>query len=191
MRASDADRERVLELLRDAAADGRIGLDEHEERVTAAATARTLGELADLTTDLAVPGDQPVRAEGGPVMALGRVEERSGRWVVPEKLPAVAIFGRARLDLTSALLQRRHVTVVSTLFLGTLELTVPEGVEVRIRTRGPHLSRDVRVRPVKRGRGAPPPPAQPVVVEILGWSLLGSIRARSPKPRRRRFFGRG
>lgn len=180
----------MLELLQEAAADGRIGLDEHEERLAAAMKARTLGELADLTADLAEPGDQPVQAEGGPVMALGKVEERTGRWVVPEKLPAVAVFGRARLDLTEALLQRRHVTVVSTLLLGALELIVPEGVEVRVRTRGPHLSRDVKVRTVKRPRNAPPPPDGPVVVEIVGWSLLGTIRARSPKPKRRgRLFG--
>ena len=55
LRASDADRERVVAVLAEAAADGRLTLDEHTERVHRAYRARTLGELARLTEDLAAP----------------------------------------------------------------------------------------------------------------------------------------
>src|SRR6516165_1033052 len=46
MRASDADRDRVVDVLRDAAGDGRLTADEFEERMEAALSSRTLGELA-------------------------------------------------------------------------------------------------------------------------------------------------
>ncbi|MEV1179290.1 DUF1707 domain-containing protein, partial [Nonomuraea sp. NPDC049784] len=57
LRASDADRDRVTELLRAAVADGRLDPVEFDERLDAALTARTIDELAPLVTDLiAVPG---------------------------------------------------------------------------------------------------------------------------------------
>ena len=54
LRASDADRERVVEILRRHTAEGRITADEFDERMTAAYGARTMGALAELTTDLPV-----------------------------------------------------------------------------------------------------------------------------------------
>ena len=54
IRASDADRERVVEILRQHTAEGRITADEFEERMAAAYAARTMGALAELTTDLPV-----------------------------------------------------------------------------------------------------------------------------------------
>jgi Domain of unknown function (DUF1707) len=57
MRAGDADREQVLERLSTAHAEGRIDLQEFDERVVATLAARTYGELAALTEDL--PGDPP------------------------------------------------------------------------------------------------------------------------------------
>jgi Domain of unknown function (DUF1707) len=54
IRASDADRERVVEILRQHTAEGRITADEFDERMTAAYSARTMGALAELTTDLPV-----------------------------------------------------------------------------------------------------------------------------------------
>lgn len=65
LRAGDADRELVLERLRAAQAEGRLDLDEFDERVAATVTARTYGELAALTADL--PGGPPVpRPLGAP-----------------------------------------------------------------------------------------------------------------------------
>jgi hypothetical protein len=54
IRASDADRERVVELLRQHTAEGRITAEEFDERMTAAYSAKTMGALAELTTDLPV-----------------------------------------------------------------------------------------------------------------------------------------
>ncbi len=55
MRASDRDRDRAAEVLRDAYAAGRLNRDELDERVLAAYAARTRGELDDLIADLPVP----------------------------------------------------------------------------------------------------------------------------------------
>jgi Domain of unknown function (DUF1707) len=66
MRACDSDREAVLELLRDGYAVGRLTREEFDERSTAAYSAKTYGELDDLTADLplrpAAPLDREVAA---------------------------------------------------------------------------------------------------------------------------------
>ena len=54
MRAGDADRERLVEQLREHHAAGRLTLDEFEERMTKAYSAKTYGELRTLTRDLPV-----------------------------------------------------------------------------------------------------------------------------------------
>jgi hypothetical protein len=87
-RASHEDRDRVVELLRIAAGDGRLSAEELDQRLEMALTARTYGELAALTRDLpAAPGlaadTEPkdlVRIEAG----SGSVK-RDGRWVVPRQ----------------------------------------------------------------------------------------------------------
>ncbi len=70
LRASDADREHIAERLRQAAAEGRLFSDELEERLGAALSARTYGELDAVVADL--PGPEmalarPPRREVGPV----------------------------------------------------------------------------------------------------------------------------
>jgi hypothetical protein len=52
IRASDADREHVVEILREAYSDGRLSLDEFDERTSVAFAAKTWGGLRDLTRDL-------------------------------------------------------------------------------------------------------------------------------------------
>lgn len=80
IRASDSDRDRVAERLRQAAVEGRITTDELEERLEAAAAARTYGELDPLVADLPVSRPaQPPRA-------------RAPRWV--------AVAGAATLAFT-------------------------------------------------------------------------------------------
>lgn len=56
LRASDADRERVAEVLRDALAEGRLDMEEFQERLDATYQARTYGELAPITRDLPASG---------------------------------------------------------------------------------------------------------------------------------------
>jgi DUF1707 SHOCT-like domain len=68
MRASDHDRDRAVNMLRDAYADGQLGREEFDIRSTAALTATTGGELHDLTVDLqaVLPGSPPSTAAARP-----------------------------------------------------------------------------------------------------------------------------
>ena len=77
VRASDADRDRVLDVLRDAVGDGRLTAAEFDERVEATLSSRTLGELAVLTADL---GPGPVRPGASTAQAedVVRIDQRGG-----------------------------------------------------------------------------------------------------------------
>jgi hypothetical protein len=52
MRASDSDREQVVEILGVAYTEGRLTLDEFDDRTTTAYAAKTWGDLRSLTSDL-------------------------------------------------------------------------------------------------------------------------------------------
>ncbi len=54
VRAADADRDLVAQLLTNALADGQLTVSEYDERTTAAYRAKTYGELDVLTSDLAL-----------------------------------------------------------------------------------------------------------------------------------------
>lgn len=183
LRASDADRDRVLALLAEAMSDGRLTPDEHAERVQRACTARTLGELADLTTDLVVASAQPVRVDGGRVISgIFGPAKRDGRWVVPEVLTVNAMFGEVEVDVTQAILQARHVQLHATVIGGRLRLIVPDGVSVVVTV--PLV--------LGRRRGGTPLPAdaEAPVIEVKGLVLGGEIIVVTPpKPRRFRLFG--
>ena len=184
LRASDADRDRVLALLAEAVSDGRLTIDEHAERVQRACTARTLGELAELTADLVVPSAQPVRLDGGRVISgIFGPARRDGRWVVPENLTVTAMFGEVEVDFTQAILQTRRVQLYATVVGGRLRLIVPDGVSVMM---AGHVV-------LGRRRGGTMPPTGPdtPLIEVKALVLGGEVIVRSP-PRARRFrlFGR-
>jgi DUF1707 SHOCT-like domain/Cell wall-active antibiotics response LiaF, C-terminal len=183
LRASDADRDRVLVLLAEAVSDGRLTMEEHAERVQRACTARTLGELADLTGDLVVASAQPVRLDGGRVInGIFGPARRDGRWVVPETLTVNALGGEVEVDFTQAILQTRHVQLLATVIGGRLRLVVPEGVSVAVTA---HVM-------VGRRRGGTPPPAvsDSPLIEVKGVVVGGEIIVRTPPRPRRRLFGR-
>jgi hypothetical protein len=183
LRASDADRDRVLVLLAEAVSDGRLTMEEHAERVQRACTARTLGELADLTADLVVASAQPVRLDGGRVISgIFGPARRDGRWVVPETLTVTALGGEVEVDFTQAILQTRHVQLLTTVIGGRLRLVVPDGVSVAVNA---HVM-------VGRRRGGTPSPAasDAPLIEVKGLVLGGEIIVRTPPRPRRRLFGR-
>lgn len=183
LRASDEDRERVIDVLRDAVADGRLTHAEHEERVEGVYAARTLGELLTYTADLLPEDRQPLRADGRPVTALFRAEERGGRWVVPTHYPVTAVGTGVTLDLREALLQSSHITVHATVMGATLTLIVPEGVRV-IMPASSVLGGKKNQVPESAPPGAP-------VIEITGMIMMGNVVAKCPKPPRRGRLRRG
>jgi hypothetical protein len=174
----------VLALLSAAMGDGRLTAEEHAERVQRAFSARTLGDLADLTADLAAPSGQPVRLDGGRVIAgIFGPARRDGRWVVPENLTVTAMFGEVEVDFTQAIMQFSRVQLYATVIGGRLRLIVPDGVSVMVSGR----------MVLGRKRGSTPLPAGPdtPVIEVKAMVLGGELDVRTPpKPRRFRLFSR-
>ncbi|WP_354645034.1 DUF1707 SHOCT-like domain-containing protein [Kitasatospora camelliae] len=147
LRASDADRERVADLLRDAYAEGRLTVEEHSERIEAAYRAKTFGELAPLTRDLpahtplsmtkepAAPRPQaaplpPARTESPSIVAVFGGATRKGRWRVGSHLRAVAVFGGVEIDLTDAVFESPEVVVEVAAVFGGVDIKVPENVSL-------------------------------------------------------------
>src|SRR5258708_12498994 len=157
LRAWDADRELVIALLSQAAADGRLPLPEHAERSQSALAARTLGEVPGLTADLALPSGQPIRLyPRRSVTAAFARERRDGRWVVPEFFTVTAFFGKVLLDLRDAVLQKPRITIDAVAVAGQIRLIVPAGVAVELVGRSFPGTRRVRD---KTQAPNPPPPA--------------------------------
>ncbi|WP_433434397.1 DUF1707 SHOCT-like domain-containing protein [Nonomuraea sp. CA-141351] len=175
LRASDADRERIAQVLQDAHADGRLTLDELEERLGVLYSARTLGQLAELTTDLLPADEQPLNLDGRPVSAIFKQEQRGGRWVVPAELDVTAMFGTTKLDFRDAILQNRQVIINATLVFGGLEIQVPEGLEVIRVAKG----KTVRLTKQPTDPGAP-------VVEVRTTNFVGDVKVKEPPRRKRR-----
>jgi hypothetical protein len=187
LRASDADRELVITLLSEAAGDGRLSLSEHAERSERALSARTLGELVRLTSDLTLPGGQPIQLyPRRSVTAMFARERRQGRWVVPSTFPVTAFFGDVVLDLRDAILQSPRVTIYATAIAGQIKLIVPAGIAVEMAGRS--------VLGVRSVRGQASPKAQvPAtgVIEVRTLTLGGKVKATTARrPRWRPGFRR-
>ena len=113
LRASYDDRDRVVELLRVSAGDGRLTAEELDERIELAMTARTYGELARLVSDLPAEGAvvSPAVASPAPqAKEVARIDIRSGhvqrvdRWVVPQRMDVKVTSGHVKLDFTEAVI---------------------------------------------------------------------------------------
>jgi hypothetical protein len=177
----------VIVLLTEAAGDGRLTLGEHSERAERAYSARTLGELAALTADLAVASAQPIRLDTRkPVAGIFGRERRDGRWVVPERLAVTAIFGEVVLDLREALLQSQRVTLLATVMGGTLQLIVPDGVAVEV-TGPAALTRKSGQAGAKaaaaKAAGAPAAGGAPVI-EVRALTFCGRVKVVRPRQSR-------
>ncbi|MEU7334756.1 DUF1707 domain-containing protein [Streptomyces sp. NPDC007074] len=133
LRASHADRDRAVDLLRVAAGDGRLTADELDERLEAALSARTLGELAVLTADLP-PGSGTAGAEVKDTVRITQVHsgavERAGRWVVPRRMELALTFCHATLDFTDAVITHDTLRIDLAMTGKTLTLITRPGVVV-------------------------------------------------------------
>jgi Domain of unknown function (DUF1707) len=188
MRASHADRDGVVELLRAAAGDGRLTAEELDERLEVALTARTHGELARLTTDLpAAPGV----AAGAPVLEpkdVVRIDchssnaKRAGRWTVPRRIELRVTSGRVTLDFTEAVVTQPTLQIDAVVRSGHLALVTKPGVVVdtdNLTLRSSHVKIP-----------APTDPGAPVTlrIDVSGEISSGDITAGPPRPPRRTFW---
>jgi class 3 adenylate cyclase len=127
--ASHADRDRVVEVLRTAAGDGRLTADELDQRLEAALTARTLADLepllADLTTAAVVQVPDLARIECGSGSA-----RRDMSWVVPRRLEIDIGSGSVRLDFREAVIAVRELRIDVQIAGGSLKLITRPGIVV-------------------------------------------------------------
>ena len=149
LQASDADRERVVEVLRRAASHGQLTAEELEERVASAYAARTRSELERLIADVsgeplhdaALASTEPVgggvgarEGQGGArwvVSILGGHDER-GRWRVAPRVTVLNLLGGSDIDLNDAELSGSVTELNIYSILGGCELRVPHGVNVEV-----------------------------------------------------------
>ncbi|MFD3474665.1 DUF1707 domain-containing protein [Streptomyces sp. NPDC058695] len=189
LRASHEERDQVVERLTVAAGDGRLTADELDERLEAALTARTHGELAALLADL--PDAGPAWAAGvadAPPKDVSRIvvdsasAKRDGGWVVPRRLEIESRSGSVVLDFTQAVIAVPALEIEVAVRSGSVTLLVPPDVVADVD--------DVTVRSGSVCHQARPEPATPVRLRIrmTGEVDSGSVTIRPPRPPRRGFW---
>lgn len=199
LRISDADRHRVADLLRDAAGEGRLELDELEERLEAAYAARTYADLVPLTADLPVhPGhpDAPVSARQTLPAAVSYESSlavlggctRKGPWLVPERHTAFAFMGGVDLDLREATFAARETVIVANAFMAGIDIVVDARTHVIVEGVG-------IMGAFEQGRDKVPPELGPdsPVLRVKGVALMAGVtvtRKGAPRQKRRSLRGR-
>jgi hypothetical protein len=176
LRASHADRDQVVDLLRIAAGDGRISAEELDDRLEGALTARTYAELAALTADLpATPGAALVPPGAGAMSVtpkdLARIHvrgssvRRDGCWVVPKELDVKVRGSAVTLDFTEAVITQPLLRITAEVRGGVLRLITRPGIVVD--------AGDISVR---GGSVTLPEPSGPGVPVQLRVEIAGSVR---------------
>jgi hypothetical protein len=206
LRCSDADRERVADVLRQAAGDGRLDLDELEDRLGRAYAAKTYREFEPLLADLPVAGDgrlpvprptdavapftaaqvpAPNRLVGPGVtppetttsLAIMSETKRTGAWVLPTQSSAAAFMGSVVLDLTDVRLMSVTSEIQASSVMGSVEVIVPDDVAV--------VTDGVAIMGAFDGPTEQAPAGVPVV-RVTGFSLMGSVEVKRRKPKRKK-----
>lgn len=165
LRVSDADRERVVELLRDHAAAGRLTLAELEQRAERAYTAISAAELAELLRDLPRVSQSIERAKQRRVVSIfgsshRRIKDRVRR------LLSIAVMASPDIDLCHVELEGEEIAVTGFVLWGWPDIYVPDSVRVELS--GVTLFGGDE----ERGSSRPPSPGAPVV-RVRTYGLVG------------------
>ena len=176
-RAGDTERIQVAQMLTDAAAQGRLTMDEYEERLAKAYAASTYGDLARLSADLpefvAMSNCGPRKpAPSTVLLAILSGFERRGRWNVPKRLTAFALFGGGVIDLRYADFTSPDVEIHTISIFGGQTILVPPEVNIDVHGHGvmgtfDHIGE----------QGTPGAPH----VTVRGFSLWGSVGIKRKK----------
>ncbi|WP_225993133.1 DUF1707 SHOCT-like domain-containing protein [Actinomadura rudentiformis] len=173
VRASDAEREAVVERLRVASVEGRLTFEELTTRTGAAYSAVTRGDLETITADLpgmGAPGaaPAPLQVQRRFSAIMGDCKERlSGR--IDAELTALAVMGDVVLDLRGAQVPTGEVTVVATAVMGDVKVIVPDGVTVDLSGYAFMGDRKVQVREAAPGPRVP-------VVRVRAQAIMGDVK---------------
>jgi hypothetical protein len=138
LRISDDDRHKVAEILREAAGEGRLDLDELDQRLEQTYAARTYADLVPITLDLpAHPHARPVVRPGADKeshLAILSGLSRKGVWVVPRQMSILCFMGGAELDLRQAKFAAPEVVITINAFMGGAQVIV--GPTTRVQMEG-------------------------------------------------------
>ncbi|MBN6054426.1 DUF1707 and DUF2154 domain-containing protein, partial [Nonomuraea sp. RK-328] len=177
VRASDAEREAVVERLRVASVEGRLTLAELTDRTEAAYSASTHAELALLTQDLPGAGQSgalpagpgaPERKRRWFVGVMGDTKRR-GAWRIDQELGAVAVLGDVLLDLREAEARTDVVDITAVSVMGDVKIIVPDGVHVDLD--GVAVMGDKRVDVLEAAPGMNVP-----VVRVRAFAVMGDVK---------------
>ena len=187
LRASDVERERTADQLRQAAGEGRLTVDELDERLTRCYGAKTVTELAELTVDVVVSGHDPVTSLAhaststpvvkpgpggtGSVVSIMGGNDRAGRWRVAQRLNVISVMGGSDIDLTQAEFAAPETTITVFSLMGGSDIRVPDGVEVHITKFALMGGHDVKL-----SDQAPPPGAPVIRLRMLSIMGGGDVR---------------
>lgn len=177
LRAADTDRIEVAQLLTDAAAQGRLGMTEYEDRLAKVYAAQTYDELDRLSSDLPGASTRPTQrgrpcrpAPSTVLLAIMSGFERRGRWPVPGRLTTFALWGGGIVDLRYADFTSPDVEIKSYSIMGGQTILVPPEINLEVDGIGVmgtfHHS--------AAGRGMPGAPH----VKVKGFALWGSVGVR-------------
>jgi hypothetical protein len=175
-RASDSDRDRVVGLLRDHCAVGRLTLDEFSERTGAALAARTRGDLDAVLADLPT-AQQPLaqvarRRARRWIVAVMSESESKGRWRLGEHTSVIALMGECHLDLSQAEIDGPDVVITAVGIMGTIDIVVPEGIDVDLTGLSIMGRRSLQVHDVPVLRGSPR-------ILIRAFPIMGEVKVSS------------
>jgi hypothetical protein len=188
LRISDDDRHQVAEVLRRAAGEGRIDLEELEERLEATYSAKTYGEIVPITADLpvrttdALPGPpqlSPSPVVPRPVVPATTYENslslmgdctRRGVWRVPEQHTAFSMMGSVTLDLREAEFAAREVTINAVAIMAGIDIVVNPWTQVVVDGLGimGDFSQGRDKAPAQITAGSP-------VVRVKGLALMAGV----------------
>jgi uncharacterized protein DUF1707 len=145
LRISDADRHKVAEVLRDAAGEGRLELDELDERLEATYAAKVYADLVPIVVDLpgnglalptaTTPARQPapgsaVRHESS--FAIMGGQDRKGVWEVGATHTAFTLMGGIGIDLREAVFTTDEVVITANAVMGGIDIIVNAHTKVII-----------------------------------------------------------
>lgn len=198
LRISDEDRHQVAEVLRHAAGEGRIDLEELDERLEATYKAKTYGELVPITADLparttgtlpvppatppAVPPAAahpmvPVATYSNSLSFMGDCTRR-GVWRVPEQHTAFAMMGGITIDLREAVFEAREITVNAYAIMAGIEIIVNAHTQVIVEGIGIMGAFEQA-----RDKVGPVIDATSPVVRVTGFALMAGVDVvRKPMP---------
>lgn len=171
LRASDDDRIQAAQSLSEAAAHGRLTLEDYETRLAKVYSAKNYDELERLTDDLPEAAEcRRGRTRPAPstmLLAIMSGFERRGRWYVPGRMTTFTLFGGGVVDLRYADFTSSEVEIHAYSILGGQTILLPPEVNVEIDGHGVMGGFDQGV----DGAGTPGAPK----VKIKGFSLWGGV----------------